>query len=478
MAGTKTHNTTTIQDIDIEFQRLTNSVNLIFVFDHVGRAGNGFFLGIFDQHPEVLTSQWVHYIYSYIITRFGDQQKIDAQEAYDFIVSESYFKFVFQDKTPEICAHIYKAGGDPNTEYDRKLCRETLHRLVHTKPTISRGHLVIAAYYAMMVGMKRDSSRVKYIMVADSVSLREEHVMNGFSGKVLSLALQDFPNLKALSLVRDPRAMFASSQHQFVNVLGNMYGVTPTNVFRQLKDLFMDNYHMYGTVWPFWLVYGAQTTKCIYNLRKTYAKHFTIVRNEDLNLHFVPTMECLTQQLEITMLAQWLHKNYIPTSMGVPWKGTGAYNSRYNPNISGILKNDPQDVAEKSVGPNKHVTERWKTKLSAHEIELLNILFQEELTDFNYTSLQTKNNAKRFLQALVKPFRGELPNLSWIYKGVTMSAQEGGKRVFYAFIFPLFYIVARIKIYTLYKRGFWFNFANSNIDKKIDTVLPHTHKAK
>ena len=49
------------------YEDFSKKVNLMLLIDHAGRAGNVFFLTIFDNHPEVISCPWIHYIYSYII---------------------------------------------------------------------------------------------------------------------------------------------------------------------------------------------------------------------------------------------------------------------------------------------------------------------------------------------------------------------------------------------------------------------------
>jgi hypothetical protein len=460
------------------FQTLNNRLNLIFVFDHVGRSGNGFVLGIFDQHPQVATSHWVHYVYSYLITEFGDDPELDSERACEFIMRNSYFRYVFSDLDDEIAAHIYKAGGDPDTQYDRRLCRDVFRAIVLAAPVISRRDLVAAAYYATLAGMGRDTAELRYIMVADSVSLRTEHVLQGFSGKVMQAALHDFPQMKAVSLVRDPRAMFASNRHQFVNVLGNMYAVTPASACRRLRELWRCDFRMYSTVWPFWLTYGAATTRCIYRLRRQYGAYFRVLRNEDLNLHFVPTMERVAGWLGIDMLPQWHAASYVPTSMGMPWKGTGAYNSRYQPRTNGMLANDPQHVAEGSAGPNSHVTTRWRSKLAPHEIRLLELLFAEELEELGYDSACGKAARLSVRSCLLRPFRGELPSASWIVRGLRESLAEGGRRLFYAVVFPVYYAVARVAVWRLYRKGFFSDISGGEVRERLSLFLSPVHRTK
>lgn len=461
------------------FRSLCDRLNLVLVFDHVGRAGNGFLLGIFDQHPQVVSSHWVHYIYSYLVTEYGLEQELDSEAAHDFILNQSYFQFVFRDADDYIRANIHKMGGDPDTPIDRPLCRRVFRELVTARPRIRRRELVVAAYYAMAAGMGRDVSRARYLLIADAVSLRDEHVMQGFSGRALDAALADFPDLKPVSLVRDPRAMFASNRHQFVNALGNMYCVAPGSTLRQLHRLLTDDLRPDTTVWPYWLAYGAQTARCIYALRRRLADRFRVLRNEDLNLHFLPTMTLVAEWLGIDMLPQWREPDYVPTSMGRPWKGTGAYNSRYQKVTDGLLKNDPQSVAERSAGPNRHVTVRWRQKLAPHEIRLIELLFREEMEDLGYEAVQGPDACRASLAScLARPFRGELPSAGWIAGGFSGSTGQGLRRLFYLIALPPFYVVSRLRMLRLASGGFFDGISGGEVQAPVSRFLSPVHKAE
>ena len=64
-----------------EFKNFSMQVNLLMVIDHAGRAGNGFFQTIFDSHPQVLACPWMHYVYSYLQSEYGDAEQLDTQAA-------------------------------------------------------------------------------------------------------------------------------------------------------------------------------------------------------------------------------------------------------------------------------------------------------------------------------------------------------------------------------------------------------------
>jgi len=134
--------------------------------------------------------------------------------------------------------------------------------------------------------------------------------------------------------------------------------------------------------------------------------------------------------------------------LGTPWKGTGAYNSRYQTNHSGPLENDPLEVAEKISGPNAYVTQRWRTKLAPHEARLIDLLFREPMRLYGYKPIMPLPSPEATNPAIVKclmrPFRGEFPGLDWVRKGADVGPRELLRRAFYLLAAPLFAMTARI----------------------------------
>jgi hypothetical protein len=174
----------------------------------------------------------------------------------------------------------------------------------------------------------------------------------------------------------------------------------------------------------------------------------------------------LTERLNIKFIEEWRKVEYKPTMVGRPWMGTGAYNSRYQQHKYGLLKNDPDSVALGSAGPNEYVTKRWKIRLSKKEIELLEMLFNDEITDGNYEKIFYKKLKHPRLSAIwssIFPFRGELPNLSWVRNGTHISKKETFQRLFYCISFLPFYIISRIYLNYLIAS----NYFNSNIYPEI-----------
>ena len=73
-----------------EFKDFLKNVCPLYVIDHAGRAGNGFFQTLFDEHPEVLSIPWIHYCTSYFISEFGHAKEVDSRKAHAFWTLKSW----------------------------------------------------------------------------------------------------------------------------------------------------------------------------------------------------------------------------------------------------------------------------------------------------------------------------------------------------------------------------------------------------
>lgn len=429
---------------------------MLAVLDHSGRAGNGFFLASFDQNPQVLGCHWAHYLYSYLIAEFGDAVSLDSARGHAFILSRTKFGLVFQPMSEEQRAFVRRIGGDPDAPLDRAAGLAAFSEAVLAAPAISRRDLVLCAYYAFAVATGRDPSQTAYVLTADAVSLRHEPRTKPFSGQVVREILRDFPQAKCISLVRDPRAVFASNRHQFVNENGNMHGLRPGSALRRLGQLLRRDLDTEGCVFLHWIVYCTSAAKTIYALKTEFAANFMTLRNEDLNLRFADTLRGLCRWLGLPFWEPWAARDFAPTSLGRPWRGAGAYNNTYQTNLHGPLKNDPDSVSLSVTGPNAYVTERWKKRLSPSETAVIETLFRDEMRDLGYAPLYGDGGAG-LVRNLLRPFTGELPGLAWLAGGCRLGARELLRRLFYAVALPPYYLLARLVLLDLRRAGYFAN---------------------
>lgn len=443
---------------DLEtLSRVAAEVNLAAVIDSSGRGGNLFFLTLFDLHPEVACCPVVQYSYSYVLAEFADETVIDAQRAHRFVTQKSYFRLLYNDPVGDNGVLFERMGGHPEAGVDRPRLRALIDAYFSTRSTVTRREIIAAPLVAQAMVRGMDSERLRYVLIGDAISKREEDVSVAFSGSMVDRIVEDFPAAKIFRLVRDPRATFASPRHQFVNSLGNMYAIKPGNYFSRLWTL------MFGVLTPenscvylYWLLYLRQTERAICRKEAQYPERFMVAKNEDLNLRFPYTMPSIAQWLGVALLDTWKTSDFVPTVNGIPWEGAGAYNSRYQRATSGLLENDPADVARTVTGPNEYVTRRWRTRLNRREIALIEHLFHDALKTYGYEFLNGDTKRSSFVvfaKNLLGSFEGELPNLKWIRRGFSESVREGGVRCFYALTFPVFYVVSRVRLLHLHAKG-------------------------
>ncbi len=425
-------------------------VQLCAVMDHSGRGGNAFFLTSFDDHPNVLACPLMHYSYSYVLGEFGDETVIEATKAKDFLTNTSYFRLLYHASHEPNIQLRYRMGAQDISVPESKI-KEMTDLYFHQINQITRKDLITLPFIIYALAMGKELSHFEYVLVSDAVSLRTEHVLDGFSGKVIDCMVEDFKTPRLISLVRDPRATFASPRHQFVNSLKNMYALKPGNYLLRLKQLLRRDFKPdTGSVYLYWLLYLAVSAKTIENKKRTYRRLFLTVKNEDMNLHFLKTMNHLCSWLGVGLTPRWEQGDFHPMILGQPWAGTGAYNTRYQPNTSGLLKNDKESVSIKSAGPNEYVTKRWQTKLNQREIKIIEYLFQDEMKQHGYSPLfpVEKSTNKLFFKQALGPFEGETPTFRWLFFG-DVSVQDRLQRWFYGLTFAPFYVLSRIQFYTL-----------------------------
>ena len=438
-------------DIAHALQRIQAAVdrcNLIGLIDPSGRGGSVFFQTIFDRHPEVACCPLVVYSYSYFLKRFGNRQVVAAKEALDHLVNESYFRLIYNEPVEQNVLLISRFNAGTTKRIDRAVIRTLIDAYFVGRQHMTRREVLLVQFVIWRLVQGFDINRLKYALVSDAISARDENVVTGFRGGIVDEMVSDFPEAHLIRLVRDVRATFASPRHQFVNALGNMYALSPSNYLRRLRDLLLadlraDN----GCIYLYWLLYLRQSALAMQRMVARHPDRFLTVRNEDLNINFVPTMAGIAHRLGIEVIADWRSDAFEPTIAGEKWGGIGAYNTNYQHVTDGLLKNDEATVSANAAGPNRYVTERWRKRLSHREIALIERLFKSELDDYGYDFVsgeQHRSLTGSFARNAMPPFLGELPTLPWLREGARRGLREFGRRLFYALTFPPFYLGSRV----------------------------------
>ncbi len=444
------------------FNKFIKRVCPLYLIDHAGRAGNGFFQTLFDGHPEVLSIPWIHYCTSYFVTEFAEEDLVDSRKAHEFWSTKSYFRFFYAELSEDDHNLVHRFGGDPETQIDRLKIRKTFDKIILRKNSVSRKEVIYASFYAIAEALGRDLDKIKFLILTDSISLRMESVLCGFSGKIIDQAIKDSPEARFIHLVRDPRAGFASTNHQFVNQLGNVYALRPSNIPQKFMELLRCQFSMEGPfVFGFLTLYFLETFRAIEEKKQASPERFLTIRNEDLNLQFVSTIKKLAEDLQVSFNRTWEDPDYCPTMLGKEWQGTGGYSNRYQTKRTGPLQNDPDEVSRNVVGPNAYVTQRWKKRLSQNEISLLDYFFRHEIQAYGYEFLRTKpfGNSEFFIWLkMALPFRGEIPHPIWLRR--SKNWKEFMNRFSYYLALPAFYLIGRLTLL---------------MNKKCRKILFHDH---
>lgn len=429
-----------------EFSNFIERVGLVLAIDYGSRGGNAFFLTLFDTHPEVASMPWVMYCYSYIYTEYGKTEILDARKAHQFVTNKGYFRYIYNDPTDVTAKEIEKWGGSPYAIENRSQIRKHFDEIVLSQNKISRKHLVGAMFFSYLKALNIDIGRIKYLLLSDAITLRIESARGGFSGGIIDAAKRDFSQFTLVNLHRDLRAQFASCRHQFINEIGNMYGLRPGRFWPQLIDMIRCNFRIENFCFHYWAEYQLEA---YYTMVRHSAKTSQVIHsiNEKINLDFIPTMHSIVAQMGVEFLQEWRSPNYVPSSMKVKWKGTGAYNNTYQKIHDGPLKNDSNEVAEKSIGPNAITPNRWKKRLPFSEKIILTYFFYDQLKRIYPDSILINSKwLKIWYVFLVFPFSGEMPH-SEMFKGKNFF-----KGIHYTFSLPVFYLFSRISLFRLILR--------------------------
>ncbi len=381
-----------------QYKELLDQVNIVLTLDHGGRGGSNYFQCLFDKHQVLIMCPLVHYVYSYWLSAFQARSSVSAIEAHHFISQNSYFRLLYNNPEGEHETLIYRIGGDPQAPFDRALYRSLIDEGFQEKESYTRKEIIILAMAAYAFCRGIPLKGIKYFGLNDSASTRTENVYQRYELQICDLAFEDFPGLKILSLWRDPRAQFASTRQQLVNQYGGNYNLS--DFPRSLMNILSNNEGFEtGPASYFAILYQRSAFYSLLNKLKSYKSHSLFIRNEDFNLNFVPTMTTFCKALDIPVDAEWLEKgdSYTVTMMGRPWGGTGSYNPRYQTAKNLVLSMEDAEKVKKTLGPNKHVTQRWKTKVPKAEQRVLKYLFQEELQLGGYEDLSTERNWRLLL---------------------------------------------------------------------------------
>jgi hypothetical protein len=415
------------------FQKLEFCV----LVDH-GRAGNMFFMRLFDQHPEVLVLARIGYFYSTILKLFDGHNVIDGVQAVEWLVNDSQFSTLCLEMSPGIEAVFRREGEDPEIKIDRNKVVAGLKAILTGK--VNKRDVILATHFAYCLGTERNTKQFKYVLLNDSITGLGENL-------IFEAMIRDFVKIKFIHLVRDPRANFASLRHQYVNAYGSTYPLFPKRIFKSLPS---------NCVWLWVLFFTTRGALDMYQFVEMLDKKMIYeLRIEDVNTSFVETMKKLVGWLDVCSYESWSDPEYIVTSIGKPWKGISAYKSYYQRKTKGPLANDTH-IKNVFAKPDPLLHKKWKKHVFRREEVFLESIYYDEIKDYEYELQYIKNNWDKTLGLIygLLPFSGEIPSLKWYF---SFSKENILKDLVikssYLFVLAVSYFFARFQLYYFYFAG-------------------------
>lgn len=310
-------------------------MNLILL-NPIGRAGSYFIHGLFDNHPEVASLPIIFDFYDHWRRCHALGQRPSTSRLVDSYLSASRLSYLFGGPGDE-SFYVDESGAKQRLKLDRGVFRAALLARL-ARGDGSRQDLLLAIHevFAEMTGTPWKGKR--FILL-------HEHA--GFPFQLparFSFAdpLADFPEMRSLVTLRDPRNSHASM-------------VTVCSGYRQL---WRRGYHlMRGT--------GAIARLAVQALH--YAdKHpgcFRFVKTEELNQRPQAVLQEICDWIGITFHPTLLESTYL----GRPRKRLTAFQSKES-------AFDPRDLLQ----------ERWRTVCTPAETEMINQIFANIHARFGY----------------------------------------------------------------------------------------------
>jgi len=414
------------------FEKL-HTLPVVLIMDH-SRAGNVFFMRVFDQHPHMHCVPFVNYFFSSALKIFNGRESCSFDTALE-ILNGSDFGEIYRDIDDSARRKFQRMGDDIDGPIDREQVRHVIHTVLADKTDITIRDLVAAYNLAYSIGTGQVLDEKQCVVMADSLSDAPSTLRAYFDGA--------YADSRIIHLVRDPRACFASVRHQYVSQHGSMYPIT--------RPFSRNMTFGYGGVWLYAMVSALGGAQALRAWEKTRTSDtFKRVRNEDINIHFVETMQGLSEWLGVPFHDYWADEDYYPTSNGRLWLGISAYSANFTLHDSRELTDEDKKLLPK---PNREVTERWKKRVTPSELALIEALLHDEMKVMGYTPHQSSGPISFWstIQLSLPLFSDEWPTLNFTdsigHKEKTL------ERLLRPVLLPVMYIFSRFKMIFFLKHG-------------------------
>lgn len=308
---------------------MANNPELVFLSGSRG-SGVEFIHSILDSHPQVLAIPFP-LMFHYFWRLYGHQIPKNLDTLFDLICQETGLAMVLNNYQAPDNAYMLNDGRTSKLLHiDLVLFRQSFKEKLYEK-NIDRRNTFMAIYQSYAVAIGQKWSEIRIVL---------ENSHNTFFHNEI---LEDFPDARFISPLRDPHAIFASCRK---GRFGDVYeGLPESSILMHLYQTFI-NQETYSKI------LGKQ--------------RYLVIKNEEIHAK---------KEKTIRDLAIWLgidFKEILMTSTfaGSPWEGNSAYGKKLTPNLKTA---------------NVDTTQRWKRELRKREVILVEFLFADFIRSYGYS---------------------------------------------------------------------------------------------
>ena len=314
----------------------------------LGPAGSTFLQSFFDSDPKILMVPTVFKANKL----FNETKNMSADDMASFISDKSTLKYIFNNKK------TLRLGDFSNFQISRNIFNEEFMKYWEKGVRDEKRYLE-SVHYAFMMA----TGKILYDFNTIFVHFH--------TGQDVPQLLNDYPDAKWLSIVRNPIAMFYSNFVRYKTYLGRSFG--------------------YDYCWMQALLSIRSSMDCQSNipeLEKLKKDRYFIIKNEDMNNNPEVVIKDIAKKIGIEF-----NDNLLSSTIGgVPYVSTSPLNKE----IRG---------ASKKILEPKH-----KQELSEKDILFLETFYKKDIEKYNYKFETRADFNKEYMH------RYKISNKSLLYK--------------------------------------------------------------
>lgn len=294
----------------------------------IGRSGSIFLQSLFDGHPQILSLPsyfpfYFHWKYFHTLNAGKNSQ----ESLVNYFTGETPLAFLFEGKDDPFYAWVDETGTKRTLKLSKNEFTDNLLKEMKAYPSRKQFLIAIHKAFAKTVGI--DSSQKNTILL-------HEHYPYEFAA-----AHQDFPNVKQILTVRDPRNVYASTVRYILREKGALFA--PLFIIREMD-----------------YAIKCYVNATVFEKRNPAGTRF--VEIEKFNAEPVSSIQKLAA-----------------------WAGITDHESLLIPSFAGhrdYTSPDPRSQQHKNTAAQ--VENRWRHYCSPRELKMMGVLFRDLSQRFGY----------------------------------------------------------------------------------------------